>query len=49
MRHQHSLALTAGLAWAASPAAAQQNDSPPLWSLFGISYQPSNAASTTVR
>ena len=44
MRHLHCLALAAALAWAASPAAAQQNDTPPLWSLFGIAYQPSNEA-----
>ena len=42
MRHLHCLALAAALAWAASPAAAQQDDSPPLWSLFGINAQPGN-------
>ena len=42
MRHLHCLALAVALAWAASPAAAQQDDSPPLWSLFGINAQPGN-------
>ena len=38
MRHLHCVALAVALAWAASPAAAQQNDSPPLWSLFSPVY-----------
>ena len=38
MRHLHCLALAAALAWAAPPTAAQQDDSPPLWSLFSPVY-----------
>ena len=47
MRHLYRVALSAALAWAASPAAAQQDGSPPLWSLFGQSPQPADMAAIT--
>ena len=43
MRHPYCLALAAALAWAAPPAAAQ--DEPPApWRLFGVTWQPADAA-----
>ena len=39
----YCLALAAALAWAAPPAAAQQDEIPAPWRLFGISCQPGDA------
>ena len=44
-RHEtpYCLALAAALAWAAPPAAAQQDEIPAPWRLFGVSCQPGDA------